>query len=484
MNSRFLYIVVAASLLVAACNEEPQEVVVPVSGITFNSPPAILLVGETLTLDAAVEPDEATNQTVTWHSDNEAVATVNPAGELTAVAPGTATITVSADDGKFMATCTVTVETEVIPVAGITLISSSAILLVGETLTLEAAIEPAEATNKIVTWSTNNDQVATINSTGELTAIAPGFATITATTDDGKFAATCMVTVTLAEAGIITMTTQASEVAFTISIPLGGDVIINWGDGKESNMNNANYTFVNYPPDGQLYLSFYYNYLHALEHSITITGHVVYLSCGSNQLTSLDVSNNPALTYLSCDNNQLTSLDVSYNTALTLLDCHGNLLTTIDVSSNTELISLYCYLNQITNLNVNHTLMYLSCGHNQLATLDVSGATALIALDCNDNQLTTLDVSGNTNLCHLRCYNNLLTTLNVSSDGKLAYLYCNHNQLTASALNNLFRNLNTSYELVIGPRYTPPFRISIIENPGTNDCDINIVEEKGWRVNR
>ena len=77
------------------------------------------------------------------------------------------------------------------------------------------------------------------------------------------------------------------------------------------------------------------------------------LSCQGNQLTSLDVTQNTALTWLGCDNNnQLTSLDVSNNTALTILSCSGNQLTSLDVSQNTALTFLNCFGNQLTCLNV------------------------------------------------------------------------------------------------------------------------------------
>lgn len=65
------------------------------------------------------------------------------------------------------------------------------------------------------------------------------------------------------------------------------------------------------------------------------------LSCDRNQLTSLDVSRNTALTRLSCYGNQLTFLDMSKNTALTALDCSENQLTSLDVSKNTALKRLF-----------------------------------------------------------------------------------------------------------------------------------------------
>ena len=81
----------------------------------------------------------------------------------------------------------------------------------------------------------------------------------------------------------------------------------------------------------------------------------------TNQITSLDVSHNTALTYLNCHYNQLTSLDVSQNTALIGLSCYYNQLTSLDISNNTALTSLNCHTNQITCLNIkngNNTNMF------------------------------------------------------------------------------------------------------------------------------
>ena len=111
------------------------------------------------------------------------------------------------------------------------------------------------------------------------------------------------------------------------------------------------------------------------------------LFCLYNQLTSLDVSRNTALTYLDCDDNLLPSLDVSRNTALTELYCNDNQLTALDVSQNTALETLFCRINQLTSLDVsrNTALTYLSCAVNELTSLDVSRNTALTLLDCSYN---------------------------------------------------------------------------------------------------
>ena len=121
------------------------------------------------------------------------------------------------------------------------------------------------------------------------------------------------------------------------------------------------------------------------------------LYCGSNQLTSLDVSKNTALTKLHCESNQLTSLDVTNNTALTNLDCHSNQLTSLDVSKNMALTDLYCYSNQLTSLDVskNTALTDLYCQSNQLTSLDVTNNTALINLYCESNTYK-INLTGNT----------------------------------------------------------------------------------------
>ncbi|MCH7535100.1 MAG: hypothetical protein IH948_05055 [Bacteroidetes bacterium] len=77
-----------------------------------------------------------------------------------------------------------------------------------------------------------------------------------------------------------------------------------------------------------------------------------YLWCFDNSLTSLDVSNNIALTELNCRDNSLSSLDVSNNVALTYLECQNNSLTILDVSNNTALTTLWCYSNSLTSLDV------------------------------------------------------------------------------------------------------------------------------------
>ena len=158
-----------------------------------------------------------------------------------------------------------------------------------------------------------------------------------------------------------------------------------------------------------------------------------YLNCWGNKLTTLDMSNSPALEYLDCWANQLISLDVSKNTMLEYLSCDDNFLTALDVSKNTRLKYLYCDSNKLTALDVskNTALEWLDCRLNQLTELDVSNNTVLEMLNIGSNELILLDVSKNTTLTQLYCYNNQLANLDVSHNTALQVLSCWSNQLSA-----------------------------------------------------
>ncbi|MFC3748553.1 S-layer homology domain-containing protein, partial [Paenibacillus sp. GCM10012306] len=143
----------------------------------------------------------ASNKAVKWSTSNAEVATVNASGKVTAIAEGTATIKVTTEDGKLEATSEVTVSPkdssgENTPVTGVTLDKATLNLKVGESDELKATVTPDTASNKAVKWSTSNAEVATVNASGKVTAIAEGTATIKVTTEDGKFEATSEVTVT------------------------------------------------------------------------------------------------------------------------------------------------------------------------------------------------------------------------------------------------------------------------------------------------
>ena len=173
-------------------------VVVPVTGISI-FPDASIEKGTQQSLMVTFTPTDATDRAVTWSSSNPAVATVDEDGKITAVSVGSTAITATSHDGGFTATCNVSV---VIHVTGITLDQSAIVLIKGNTQALTATVQPADATDKSLLWSSSNPDVAMVDSTGVVTAVEGGTATITAKSEDGGKTAQCDVTVRVPVTGV------------------------------------------------------------------------------------------------------------------------------------------------------------------------------------------------------------------------------------------------------------------------------------------
>lgn len=165
------------------------------STVTLNQEDAHLEVGETLTLEATVGPDDAINKKVDWKSDDEAVATVSAEGVVTAHAVGQTTIHAIANDGGgAKAACTITVDPT--KVASIALSSESLEIRKNHQAQLSATVAPANATDTRIVWSSTNEDVAKVSEEGIVSAIAPGDAVIKATSQDGsQVEGTCQVKV-------------------------------------------------------------------------------------------------------------------------------------------------------------------------------------------------------------------------------------------------------------------------------------------------
>lgn len=175
----------------AQCTYTVNEPVISVTGVTLNKTSATVTNGDSDTLIATISPANATNQGVVWSTNKDTVATVTQSGLVNFVGVGEAIITVTTDDGAKTASCTYTVEKIPVHVESITLNSNSETIYQNGTFQLQATVLPADADNKSVTWSTDDDTVCTVSSTGLVTAVGLGAATITATTVDGAKTAQC-----------------------------------------------------------------------------------------------------------------------------------------------------------------------------------------------------------------------------------------------------------------------------------------------------
>ncbi|GFI61688.1 cell surface glycoprotein 2 [Clostridiales bacterium] len=190
----------------ASCDLTVENVKVPikVEGVTIKPTSLTLEVGETSSLEGSVSPTDADNQGVTWASTDETVASVDDKGKVTALKAGSTNIIVTAAEkgpnGEiYSKVCAVTVKEATVYATGITAVGDTSLTLMvngdtGEgqnpaTGTLSAKVSPDNATDKTVTWTSSNDEIATVSGSGvsndgvatvTVTAVSNGTAKITA----------------------------------------------------------------------------------------------------------------------------------------------------------------------------------------------------------------------------------------------------------------------------------------------------------------
>ena len=208
-----------ASGKTAACTVKISRAV---SGVHLDYSKLSLKAGETAALTATVYPSNAANKAVKWISSAPDVASVDQTGKITALKPGITTITVETEDGGYTATCNVTViDSSIVSVTGVKLSATVAELTIGNSKQLTAAISPTNATNKGVTWSSSNTNVASVSSSGVVVAKGEGTATITVRTDDGGYTAACTIRVSKPSPSVVAVTGVKLS-AIGIELPVGG----------------------------------------------------------------------------------------------------------------------------------------------------------------------------------------------------------------------------------------------------------------------
>lgn len=211
--------------------------VIPVDSVTLNKNVLELKKGDSDTLTASVTPSNATNQTLSWSSDHPEYATVEN-GRVTAVAAGTAVITVTAGDSGKTAACTVTVtEDPPAPTASIAVSPTQLTLSVGGSDTLAAAVIPAGTP---IAWSVDNPAVVSVDQSGKVTALAAGTATVTAKINVSgvEYTSACAVTVSAPPANptlsnsSLSLTVGRSATLTVNGLPVGATVA--WASSKTS----------------------------------------------------------------------------------------------------------------------------------------------------------------------------------------------------------------------------------------------------------
>lgn len=186
-----------------------------ISTVSMNVTAMNLEIGTSQSLRASIDPVDTTDdKTLTWKSSNEKVAAVDQNGKVDAIAKGTATITVRTMNGR-TAECVVTVNAEFveIPIESVTLNTGDVSLEEGSTKALSATVLPKNTTmDKTLTWSSDDESIASIDDKGKVIAHNEGMTTIRTTTVNGK-EASCRIIVEKKSVTIESVTIQDEELS-------------------------------------------------------------------------------------------------------------------------------------------------------------------------------------------------------------------------------------------------------------------------------
>lgn len=199
-----------------------------VDGVTITAPKNTVNVGDLLKLEANIRSD-ASNKAVVWQSSNTKAATIDTNGNVKGIAQGTSNITVTTADGKFVDTFQVIVVP--VSVTGVALNLNTVNIEIGSSKALAATVAPANATNKSVKWESNNNSIATVDSNGNVKAVAIGTAEVKVTTIDGGKQSACNITVLARSKGLslnktITTIEKKSSETLTLSGNISDETII------------------------------------------------------------------------------------------------------------------------------------------------------------------------------------------------------------------------------------------------------------------
>lgn len=237
-----------------------------------------------------------------------------------------------------------------VKVSQIKLVGMPTEFTVGRSFTISAVITPDDATDKSVTFTSSNPEVATVEYTKSeynyslalLKAVSPGKATITATANDGS-GVKAEAEVTVIDYPITLKTQKSTGTELKLAI--------RWAETQAVSQD----LLIGLEDITMTYESYYDAYIvtgKLTSQTVNVNGDVVYFDCREQEITSLDVSEATNLSRLICHTNLIETLNVSENLNLTSLDCQRNKLTSLDVSKNTKLDYVQCYINQLTSLTI------------------------------------------------------------------------------------------------------------------------------------
>lgn len=461
----------------------------------------LVLTTSSIQLSATISPNNATNKNVKWSSSNANVATVSSSGLVSPVSAGDAIITCEAVDGSRVKTaCQITV----LPtyVDKITLNTSSVSLSVDEGKQLSATISPSNATNKSVTWSSSNSSVATVSSSGYVTAKGTGTATITCKAADGsgKYA-TCSVTVKSATVSVTSISLNASSASLsvggtkqlseTISPSNATNMSVTWsssntnvatvsdglvtavgegkatitctandGSGKQATCDVTvepkvvNPTSITVSPSSKTIMV---GETFTVTYTITPSNATTTVTWTSDDKSIATVSSSGEVKGIKAGSTYINAETSNGKTSWCMLTVESKTADGIEINAtnfpdanfrNYLLAQDYGKDEKLTESEIKGVTKIDVSDKNIKSLKGIEYFTALTTLYCHRNQLTSLDVSKNTSLNSLGCSGNKLTSLNVSNNTALSWFNCVDNQITQldvsknTALNKLYCSSN------------------------------------------
>lgn len=205
-----------AIITVKAKNQTTDTCKITVTGklaknVKLNKEKLNLKISTNSLLIASQEGEEFQSTDYIWESADETIAEVTKTGLVKALKEGNTVITVKAPN-QTSAKCEVTVTNETVHITSFNIDSTEKELIVGNTRTLTTNIVPFNATNQDIVWKSSNNEVATINTEGKLTAIKSGTVDITATIVEENKTATCTFDIRAESIEVTNLTIPVSEV--------------------------------------------------------------------------------------------------------------------------------------------------------------------------------------------------------------------------------------------------------------------------------
>ncbi|MDD6224229.1 MAG: Ig-like domain-containing protein [bacterium] len=387
-----------------------------------------LMKGTTKNLSVNYQPSNAQLTTLTWTSSNPKVAVVSSSGEITAVAAGATKITVKDTIGN-TASCIVTVIENLPQVTSIS-ISSNLKLEKGTSQTLSVSHKPSNAQLTTLTWTSNNTKVATVNNSGNITAVGTGTAKITVKDSLGN-SATCTVTV-------INPTTSPSP-SNTPNPPQNKVTSISIANNVKLEKGASQTLTVSHEPSNATLTKLTWSSSNSKVATVSSSGKITAVGTGTANITVKDTLNNYATCTVTVIQNP-TSISITAGPLWIRMGDQKQLAVTFTPGTTTE--------KSITWSSSNNNIATVNS--SGIVTGKSAGKVTIIARTSNGKEANTTVIvdSGSLNILEDTSFSKGFELWASDTSGKYACVNCNNPYwyITSQNLPNQFNTSNIAYQ--------------------------------------